>query len=48
MAEHVYQQAMRACHRLGDAQAIQTLLRQLARHLDSIGAHPDDNTIELG
>jgi DNA-binding SARP family transcriptional activator len=46
MAEHVYQQAMRAHHHLGDAHTIQTLLRQLARHLDSIGAQPDDHTIE--
>jgi DNA-binding SARP family transcriptional activator len=47
MAEHVYQQAMRAHHRLGDPHTIQTLLRQLTRHLDSIGAQPHDHTIEL-
>jgi DNA-binding SARP family transcriptional activator len=47
MAEHVYQQAMRAQHRLGDPQAIRDLLRQLAHHLDQVGGEPSEQTIEL-
>jgi DNA-binding SARP family transcriptional activator len=47
MAEHVYQQAMRAQHRLGDADAIRGLLRQLARNLDTVGGEPSEETLEL-
>jgi DNA-binding SARP family transcriptional activator len=47
MAEHVYQQAMRAHHRLGDPDAIRDLLRQLARNLDTVGGEPSEETLQL-
>jgi hypothetical protein len=47
MAEHLYQQAMRAHHRLGDPDAIRDLLRQLARNLDTVGGEPSEETLEL-
>jgi hypothetical protein len=47
MAEHVYQQAMRAHHCLGDAEAIRGLLRQLARNLDTVGGEPSEETLKL-
>jgi DNA-binding SARP family transcriptional activator len=45
--EEVCQQAMRAYARLGDAQAIRSLLRRLALALDGIGAEPGEDTIAL-
>jgi nucleoid-associated protein YgaU/DNA-binding SARP family transcriptional activator len=45
--EEVCQQAMRAYARLGDAEAIRSLLRQLALALDDIGAEPSEDTIAL-
>jgi two-component SAPR family response regulator len=47
MAEHLYQQAMRAHHRLGDPHAIRDLLRQLARNLDQVDGEPSEQTIAL-
>jgi DNA-binding SARP family transcriptional activator len=47
LAEPVYQQAMRAYHRIGDPEAIRELLRQLSRNLDQVGAEPSDETLEL-
>ena len=47
MAEAVYRQAMRACHRIGDTETISALLRRLAGQLDDIGAEPADETVEL-
>jgi DNA-binding SARP family transcriptional activator len=47
MAEAVYRQAMRACHRTGDAATIRALLRHLAGQLDTVGGEPADETIEL-
>jgi DNA-binding SARP family transcriptional activator len=47
MAEAVYRQAMRAHHRIGDSQTIRDLLRRLAHQLDTVGAEPADQTIEL-
>jgi DNA-binding SARP family transcriptional activator len=47
MAEAVYRQAMQACHRIGDAETIRNLLRQLAGQLDTVGGEPAAETIEL-
>jgi DNA-binding SARP family transcriptional activator len=47
MAEHLYQQAMRAHHRLGDPDTIRDLLRQLARNLDTVGGEPSEETMKL-
>jgi DNA-binding SARP family transcriptional activator len=45
--EEVCQQAMRAYARLGDAEAIRSLLRHLALALDGIGAEPSEDTVAL-
>jgi nucleoid-associated protein YgaU/DNA-binding SARP family transcriptional activator len=45
--EEVCQHAMRAHARLGDAEAIRSLLRHLALALDGIGAEPSEDTLEL-
>jgi DNA-binding SARP family transcriptional activator len=47
MAEAVYRQAMHACHRIGAAETIRSLLRQLAGQLELVGGEPADETIEL-
>jgi DNA-binding SARP family transcriptional activator len=47
LAEPVFQEAMRAHHRIGDPEAIRELLRQLSRNLDQVGAEPSDETLEL-
>jgi DNA-binding SARP family transcriptional activator/nucleoid-associated protein YgaU len=47
MAEAVYRQAMRACHRTGDAETIRSLLRQLTGQLEAVGGEPADETTEL-
>jgi DNA-binding SARP family transcriptional activator/nucleoid-associated protein YgaU len=47
MAEAVYRQAMHACHRIGDAETIRSLLRRLAGQLEVVGGEPADETIEL-
>jgi hypothetical protein len=38
---------MRACYRLGDADAITTLLRHHTAALDDIAAEPAEETIDL-
>jgi len=45
--EEVAQQAMRAQHRLGDPDAIRSVLRRLALALDEIGAEPSEQTTQL-
>jgi DNA-binding SARP family transcriptional activator len=45
--EEVCQQAMRAYAHLGDAEAIRSLLRQLALALDGIGVEPSEDTVAL-
>ena len=47
MAEQVYRQAMRACGRIGDAETIRALLRQLAGQLEAVGGEPADETTGL-
>jgi DNA-binding SARP family transcriptional activator len=45
--EQVYQQAMRAHHRLGDADAIRSLLRQLTLALGELDVQPGQDTLDL-